>query len=573
MRIEFLEGPRKGETLNLDQDSVVVGRDRSADVTVADEEVSRRHVELSLSNGSVEVRDLGSQNGTKVGRSKVTDARTVSPSDQIKIGNSVFTVQGDGAEAGATRVAGSTRGGTRGRGDTVGGTRMARGTPAMLEVVSGPAEGKTIEVTGAGMSIGRDPSADVQLGDDEISREHIEVKSTEAGVEVTDLGSRNGTVVDGKRISKTTLVKDGSDIGIGRSRLKVSTVAAGRSRPRALAGGGGRRLGAIAAGVGAVALVVAILAIAGVFGGSSDDNQSSAPLTTPQIVSKVAPSTVQIVGRIGGGRTVPLGTGWVYDAAKGLVVTNAHVVSCCDVNGHAVPVNSYAVSIDKFARRADIYAEAPCEDLAILRTTALDKPDMELGSQSDVKAGDKAVAFGYPENFTLDQEPQVTEGTVSVAKTRSEALDDPDFQLYPNVIQTDAAINPGNSGGPLLNDKGQLIGVTTFGATATQNQNFAIGVDQVKSVLGQMADGDSLEWSGFGFKATGSGLTVLNVIPNTGSDQAGLSQFIGAPITAINGRPVATREDYCNAVENVTSGESAPVELFGGAAAGRIVFQ
>jgi S1-C subfamily serine protease len=569
VRIEFTDGPQKGKSLDINKDRVVIGREDGADLTLKDDEVSRRHAELTVSDGTVEIEDLGSRNGTKVGGSRVSGSQPVTESDEVTVGTSTFKVLAD-SRVGDTRGAGR----TRVAGGTAGGTRMAGSVPAMLEVVSGPDQGKTADVSGGGITIGRDGGADLSLGDDEASSEHVEVRANPDGsLEVRDLGSRNGTTVNGKKITRTTNVSDGDEIGIGRSRIKVSSLTKGTARRTRTAVGGNRRVWGIAAAVAGVAVLAIVLIVA--LGGGDDSSDEATPLATSEIVNKVDGSTVQIVGRLGGGRTIPLGTGWVYDAAKGLIVTNAHVVSCCNEEGEIIPVNSYAVSIDNFARRADIYAVAPCDDLAILRTAGLDAANMELGSQGDLEAGDKAIVYGYPANFTLDQEAQVTEGTVSVPTGRSEALDDPDAPLSENVVQTDAPINGGNSGGPVLNDRGQLIGVATFSniSPGAEGQHYAIGVDHAKEVLAQMANGDSREWSGFGFQGTGAGLVVLNVIPNTGSDNAGMSDFIGAPITAISGRPVATREDYCNAVENVTSGESAPVELFGGAAAGRIVFE
>ena len=582
MRIEFLEGPRKGETLNVEGDKVVVGRDKGADVTVPDEEVSRKHLELTLQNGSVKARDLGSQNGTKVGRSSLTDSRAVSPTDEIKIGNTVLTVEA--GQDGATRMSGSTRGGTRTSG---GGTRLARGVPAMLEVTQGPDEGKTIEIPRNGVTIGRDQSADVPLADDEISRQHVQLKTNDDGsVEVTDLGSRNGTVVDGREISKPATIGDGAQITIGRSRLKLSTTGhakRGITAPSGLASRNGR---VIAGVVGGVVAIVAILAIAGVFSGGGSDN-SSKPLSTPEIVKKVTPSTVQVLGTEGG-RRFALGTGWVLDPGKGLVVTNAHVVEAA---------SQFAVNVNGIASRADVYAVAPCEDLAILRSGAVSGlPAMALGSQSGLQAGEKAVALGYPTNFASEHNVplQSNEGTVTVAEERAQALGQaPDYLVYPNVVQMDTAINHGNSGGPLVNDRGQLIGVNTLGGLSLglENQNYAIGVDRVKEIIGQMENGDSIGWAGFGFTGTGQGLIVDTVVPNTGSDDAGLiptpiiSAQAGLPpnavqIRAINGQTVATRGDYCHAVSDLGSGETAVIRLgvpgaafHGARAKGRIVFQ
>ena len=112
MRIQFIDGPRKGETVEVDTDKVVIGRDPAADIVLDDEEVSRKHAQITIDGDEVEVRDLGSQNGTKVGRSRVRDAEVISSSDKVSVGGSTFTV--DAGVVGATRVSGGTRGGTRG---------------------------------------------------------------------------------------------------------------------------------------------------------------------------------------------------------------------------------------------------------------------------------------------------------------------------------------------------------------------------------------------------------------------------------------------------------------------------
>jgi S1-C subfamily serine protease/pSer/pThr/pTyr-binding forkhead associated (FHA) protein len=589
VRIEFTGGPQNGESLDINKDRVTIGRDSSSDIVLDDEEVSRKHAELTAINGQVEIRDLGSQNGIKVGRSAVADSQLLSPSDKVQIGSSTFTVA-SGA-GGATRIAGGTRGGTR----TAGGTRLARGAPAMLEVVSGPDEGKTIEIPPSGVTIGRDKSAGVQLADDEISREHVQLKTNDDGtVEITDLDSRNGTVVDGKTISRPTNAGDGAQITIGRSRLKLTTTA---RKAGGLPSMGGRRPSAgvialIVGGIAAVAVLIVVLS-----SGGSDNNKSPGPLTTPQIVAKAKPSTVQVLSTVAGRRN-PAGTGWVLDPAKGLVVTNAHVIeegenSIATIERFGRPITNYSVAVNGFPRRADVYAMAPCEDLAILRTGSLaSAPAMPLGSQSDLQAGEKAVALGFPGNAEVSSGSgtpiQENEGTVSVPKTRADvtALSD-DQPVYQNVVQTDTAINPGNSGGPLLNDRGELIGVTTLGSNSLQNQNYAIGVDQVKAVTSRLRNGDSIGWAGIGFIGLGDnapipGLLVTSVFPGTGSDNAGLQAPSATGydvITKINGQPVHTRDDYCNATQNLTSGESAPVEvaLVSGnryvTATGRITFQ
>jgi S1-C subfamily serine protease len=94
----------------------------------------------------------------------------------------------------------------------------------------------------------------------------------------------------------------------------------------------------------------------------------------------------------------------------------------------------------------------------------------------------------------------------------------------------------------------------------------------VKQVIDQMRNGDSIGWAGFGFTGTGQGLVVNTVVPNTGSDDAGLiptpiiAASAGLPpsavqIRAINGQTVATRGDYCHAVSDLGSGETAVIRL------------
>ena len=406
-------------------------------------------------------------------------------------------------------------------------------------------------------------------------------------MEVRDLGSRNGTRVNGKSVTRTTTVSDGAEIEIGRSKLRVSSLAGKRGGGGgALAGVGGQRTGLIAAVVGGVAIVIVILLVAGVFS-SGSSNDSNKVLSTPEIVKKVTPSTVQILGTENG-RQFALGTGWVLDPAQGLVVTNAHVVEAA---------SRFAVNVNGIPGRADVYAVAPCEDLAILRSGAVHSlPAMQLGSQSGLQAGEKAVALGYPLNFASEHNLplQSNEGTVTVPNERAQALgQSPDYLVYPNVVQMDTAINHGNSGGPLVNDRGELIGVNTLGGLSLglENQNYAIGVDRVKQIIDQMRNGDSIGWAGFGFTGTGRGLVVNTVVPNTGSDDAGLiptteiSQSAGLPpdtvqIRAINGQTVATRGDYCHAVSDLGSGESAVIRFgvpgrpfHGLRVKGRIVFQ
>ena len=169
-----------------------------------------------------------------------------------------------------------------------------------------------------------------------------------------------------------------------------------------------------------------------------------------------------------------LGSGFVIDAA-GHVVTNAHVI-------HAernIAVTLFEPTEDGFERRTyervEIVAVNDVWDLALLKIRAADLEDVvltpiPLGEMQRVETGDPVFAIGNPHGL----ERSVSEGIVSIKNRASGG------QL---TIQTTAAINPGNSGGPLLNMRGEVIGVNTWILYDTEGLNFSIPVSTVKAFL------------------------------------------------------------------------------------------
>lgn len=166
-----------------------------------------------------------------------------------------------------------------------------------------------------------------------------------------------------------------------------------------------------------------------------------------------------------------IGTGFVVDQAKGLVVTNRHVVG----DGEA----QYRL-IDKDGKEHEvqqIYRD-PANDLAILKTT-INTPALPMANSDDLKIGQSVIAIGT----ALGEFRQtVTTGIVSGLGRGIEANDGFASERIDNLIQTDAAINPGNSGGPLLNSRGEVIGVNVAMAQA-ENIGFAIPINVVKESL------------------------------------------------------------------------------------------
>jgi S1-C subfamily serine protease len=461
--------------------------------------------------------------------------------------------------------------------------------------------------------IGRE-NADVVLDDEEVSRRHAELRPTQPGrAEIRDLGSRNGTWVNGQRISAPTPLRGGEALRIGQSELSVqgegATAAAAPTPPTAKVPPSGRpdraaapspsliqrvtteksaRRASILAGAALlIAAVAVILAVTGVFSSDEEGIPSGR-----EVVADVTPSTV-LVNAYDGDQRTGNGSGWVYDADEGLAVTNAHVIA----GG-----SRFELGVGEELRRANVVGVAVCEDLALLRTNRhAGLETLALGDQDEIQLGDRAFVIGYPGNASIDDELQVTEGTVSLVETRPDlsGVSDPDAGAYTNVVQLDATINSGNSGGPAVNDDRELIGVNTFTA-GIEDQNFAVGVDRVKEVVPQLAEGDSLGYAGFDFVALspkalataatkrelgpaallvarqiGGALVINSVLPNSTGDQVGLEP--GLLIISVGGTRTETRQDYCNAVQNVESGETVPVEVIdsasGESATPRIPFE
>jgi serine protease Do len=176
----------------------------------------------------------------------------------------------------------------------------------------------------------------------------------------------------------------------------------------------------------------------------------------------IAPSQSRING---------MGTGIIIDP-RGYIVTNHHVVE--DVNVIRVRLN------DGTSQNALVVARSHAADLALLKIEpAHPLAIMPLGTAQDVMVGETVVAVGNPYGY----EHSVSVGIVSAIKRDVSLNKD---LSYKQLIQTDASINPGNSGGPLLNVNGELIGVNVAIRAGAQGIGFAIPVDQMIRVVGEM---------------------------------------------------------------------------------------
>jgi len=262
------------------------------------------------------------------------------------------------------------------------------------------------------------------------------------------------------------------------------------------------------------------------------------------------------------------GTGFVWNSS-GLIVTNFHVIA---------GAQKLTVSLqDRSEYSAEVIGVAPEKDLAVLRL--LDPPNelvtLPLGDSSELAVGRKVLAIGNP--FGLDT--TLTTGVVSALGREIRA---PSNRRIRGVIQTDAAINPGNSGGPLLNSLGQLVGVNTAiysPSGASAGIGFAIPVNTVKDVVPQLISYGRMLRPCMGLELAGDGwirrygikgLPIVRVFPDLPADRAGLSGafrnargdiVLGDVITAIDGQPIRSNDDYLSILEKRKIGERITVTV------------
>ena len=203
--------------------------------------------------------------------------------------------------------------------------------------------------------------------------------------------------------------------------------------------------------------------------------------SVPQVIAKVRPSVVQISARRVSYdiflRPVPsngLGSGIIYDS-RGYILTNSHVV------GEEEDVQVILPDGRKFG--GDVMGRDPITDLAVVMIKGKDLPYTSLGDSSKLEIGETLIAIGNA--LGLEGGPTVTVGVVS-ALNRS--IEDATGIALIDLIQTDAAINPGNSGGPLINLKGEVVGINMAVIPSVHGVGFAIAINSAKPVAKELLE-------------------------------------------------------------------------------------
>ena len=241
-----------------------------------------------------------------------------------------------------------------------------------------------------------------------------------------------------------------------------------------------------------------------------------------------------------------LGTGFII-RSSGLILTNTHVINKADTIQVQLKDNPKLYT-------AKVIGKDEHTDIAIIKIKA-DKPlpTAYLGNSSELQVGEWVSAFGNP----YGHGHTMTKGIISAINREIDELN-----LFP-FLQTDAIINPGNSGGPLVNTRGEVIGVNT--AMRTQGISFAIPIDNVKVVLKDLEKYGRVRGGFIGVQMaqnpekTQAGALILEVIPNSPAEKAGIKpQDI---ITSFNGKKIKTYRDLFKAVFSTPVNQTVPMKI------------
>lgn len=264
----------------------------------------------------------------------------------------------------------------------------------------------------------------------------------------------------------------------------------------------------------------------------------------PEVIKNVSPSVVGIIGNLKDGvisdnryrEQIVHGTG-VIVKANGEILTNAHVVK--DMERIVVVLsdgNGYEASLNCIDEETD---------LALIKINKFGLKPVRFAKEEDLVIGETAIAIGTPVSFSLRNSASI--GIISGVNRSI----DSSYRL----IQTDAAINPGNSGGPLVNLKGEVVGINSskFAAEGIEGMGFSIPVSTINYVLKHFESSGRVirpklganfeeDWAARVGLPTNSGLSIIGIGKNSAAEKSGLQ--VGDVLISINNNNVNTLVDY-----------------------------
>ncbi len=291
----------------------------------------------------------------------------------------------------------------------------------------------------------------------------------------------------------------------------------------------------------------------------------------PQVVRSVSGAVVQIIAETPQGSGT--GSGFIIDK-QGHIITNNHVVEGAN--------RVFVVHSGTKISRARVIGADQLSDIAVVRIENKNLPTARLGDSRKLQVGERVVAIGSA--LGMEGAPTVSTGVVSaLSRTAREPAGDPtdpqDDPLLVDLIQTDTAINPGNSGGPLLNLRGEVIGVNTLGQRSAgsgvpvQGINFAVSVNTARSVAQEIITQRRATYPYMGVRASFitprdaieqgvpyiPGQLVAEVLPGTPAARAGIRQ--GDIIVAINGQRIENESAFIVMLREKEPGDRITVTI------------
>jgi len=260
------------------------------------------------------------------------------------------------------------------------------------------------------------------------------------------------------------------------------------------------------------------------------------------------------------------GSGFIIQSS-GLILTNAHVVD---------GVSTVKVTLkDGRELQGRVLGADTVTDVAVVKIEASNLPTVILGNSEGLRPGEWAIAIGNP----LGLDNTVTVGIISATGRSSSQVGVPDKRV--GFIQTDAAINPGNSGGPLLNQRGEVIGMNTAIIGGAQGLGFAIPINTAQRIADQLVAKGRVDHPFLGIRMIGltpelkqqlnrdpnsnltvqedRGVLVVRVMPNSPAAKAGVRS--GDVIQRVNGQTVTKADEVQRAVENTAIGSTLQLEV------------
>ena len=257
-----------------------------------------------------------------------------------------------------------------------------------------------------------------------------------------------------------------------------------------------------------------------------------------------------------------VGSGVIVDS-NGYILTNSHVVG----NGNAKEIKVLLYNGDQVP--ANLLWNDELLDLAIIKVDIEGLPVAKLGDSDNLQIGEIAVAIGNP--LGLQFQSTVTSGVIS-GLNRSVVIDN--TTVIDQLIQTDASINPGNSGGPLLNSRGEVIGINTAKINAVEGMGFAIPINRTKNIVEQVIEHGTYETVTLGISGIdvleyqsrlginleiNKGVIVLDVVEDSPVARAGMKR--GDIIVGMDDEDIDNFDRLRKNLYNYRRGDSSDIRL------------